>query len=75
MVCLFFPYMVSQYPDILTSPQTYYLSVFFLASLLVGSMTATTKEMPASNIEQSWRQHPIKKKLYGYQPPITETDL
>ena len=27
----------------------------------------------ASNIEQSWRQHPTKHQLYGHLPPITKT--
>ena len=27
----------------------------------------------ASNIEQSWRQHPTKHQLYGHRPPIMKT--
>ena len=27
----------------------------------------------ASNLEQSWRQHPTRHQLYGHLPPITKT--
>ena len=30
-------------------------------------------ENAASNIEQSWRQHPTSHQLYGHLPPITKT--
>ena len=44
-----------------------------LTKRLEKKLDANYTRMLRAILNKSWRQHPTKQQLYGYQPPITKT--